>query len=115
MTEELKALEKLDNTLCLNNIKDNIEFGIDTEEHCDCDNVVEMAECLDVVMNALNELEQIKNTKPSEALDELNEIIEYITEDKKVKYKATILFDCEIIKDALLKAQKKTIKKWLLI
>ena len=41
------------------------------------------------------------------ALDELNEIIEYITEYKKVKYKATILFDCEIIKDALTTKSKK--------
>lgn len=50
--------------------------------------------------------ESIDNVTPSEAMKELDEIIEYITEDKKVKYKATILFDCEIIKDALLKAQE---------
>ena len=59
------------------------------------------------IIYPIQRLESIDNTKPSEALKELNEIIEYITEDKKVKYKATILFDCEIIKDALLKAQKQ--------
>lgn len=42
----------------------------------------------------------------SEAMKELNEIIEYITENKKVEY-ATILSDCEIIKDALLKSQEQ--------
>jgi len=35
------------------------------------------------------------------AMSELEQIIEYITADKKVKYKATILFDCDIIKDEL--------------
>ncbi len=48
-----------------------------------------------------------KENNAAEALDELNEIVEYITEDKKVKYKSTILFDCEIIKDALLKTQEQ--------
>lgn len=54
---------------------------------------------------ALQRLESIDDVEPDEALKWLNQIVEYITEDKKVKYKATILFDCDIIKDALLKAQ----------
>ena len=58
------------------------------------------------IKQALTELQAIKEANPSEALKELNEIIEYITEDKRVKYKATILFDCKIIKQALLKAQE---------
>ena len=58
------------------------------------------------IEDALQRLEAIDNTSPNEALKWLDQIIEYITEDKKVKYKATILFDCEIIKDALLKAQE---------
>lgn len=57
------------------------------------------------IEQALLELRAIKEVS-REALTELNEIIEYITEDKKVKYKATILFDCKIIKDALLKTIK---------
>ena len=60
-----------------------------------------------IVKSALERLEVIDNAKPSEALEDLNEIVEYITEDKKVKYKATILFDCEIIKDALTTKSKK--------
>lgn len=63
-------------------------------------------EDVNIVKQALQRLEAIDNTSPSEALKWLDQIIEYITEDKKVKYKATILFDCEIIKDALLKAQE---------
>jgi len=39
----------------------------------------------------------------------LNEIINLITEDKKVKYKATILFCCKIIKQAL--TELKAIKE----
>ena len=58
------------------------------------------------VEKAILELKEIKEANPSEAMEDLNEIVEYITEDKKVKYKGTILFDCDIIKDALLKAQE---------
>lgn len=67
----------------------------------------EYLDCVETIEKELKRLKEIDNAKPSEALEDLNEIIEYITEDKKVKYKATILFDCEIIKDALLKAQKQ--------
>ena len=48
--------------------------------------------------------------KEFEALDALDEIINLITEDKKVKYKAVILFCCKTIKQALneLKAIKES-------
>lgn len=51
--EVLKCLERIDNTLCLNNIKGKLEFGIDTEEHTDCDSVIGMAEDLDTIKQAL--------------------------------------------------------------
>ena len=79
-----------------------------------CENYNIPKEELDILQNALNELKAIKEAKPSEAFKELNEIIEYITEDKKVKYKSTILFDCEIIKQSLLKAQKLE-KAWEIV
>ncbi len=41
------------------------------------------------------------------ALDAIDEIINLITEDKKVKYKAVILFCCNTIKQALIKAQEQ--------
>ena len=49
----------------------------------------------------------IENANPSKALKESEEIVEYITEDKKVKYKSTILFDCKIIKQYILKSQEQ--------
>lgn len=67
MTKELEALEKLDNTLCINNIRGNIEFGIATEELIDCNSVIDMIEYLEVVGSALKELQAIKEAKPSEA------------------------------------------------
>lgn len=72
----------------------------------DCDSDERYKLAVSNVESALQRLESIDNANPGEAMKELDEIIEYITEDKKVKYKATILFDCEIIKDALLKAQE---------
>ena len=44
--------------------------------------------------------------KEFEALDAIDEIINLITEDKKVKYKATILFCCKTIEKALQRLDK---------
>ena len=48
-SKALECLEKIDNTLCLNNIKGKLEFGIDTEEHTDCDSVIGMTEDLETI------------------------------------------------------------------
>jgi len=96
----LQRLEAIDNS----NPSEALE---DLEVLEDCANVCgDYSHTVESIRQALLELKAIKETNPSKALKELNEIIEYITEDKKVKYKATILFDCDIIKDALLQAQK---------
>lgn len=50
-SEALECLERIDNTLCLNNIKGKLEFGIDTEEHNDCDSVIGMTEDLETIKN----------------------------------------------------------------
>lgn len=66
----------------------------------------EIEKLFDLIQAGLVEKVEVQLVeKELDAMRELDEIIEYITEDKKVKYKSTILFDCEIIKDALLKAQ----------
>ena len=52
-SEALKCLERVDNTLCLNNIKGTLEFGIDSEEHIDCDSVIGMTEDLETIEQAL--------------------------------------------------------------
>jgi len=105
MSKELKALENI--KLCFKRIeevsKDAREvLGMELIGKIDWDNIEEIS----IIEKALLELKAIKEANPSKAMNELNEIIEYINEDKKVKYKATILFDCEIIKDALLKAEE---------
>jgi len=63
-------------------------------------------DAVDLIRSALIEKEDIDNANPNEALEGLKEIIELITANKKVKHEAIILFNCSIIKDALLKAQK---------
>ena len=52
-SEALKSLDRIDNTLCLNNIKGKLEFGIDTEEHTDCDSVIGMTDDLETIKQAL--------------------------------------------------------------
>lgn len=52
-SEALKCLERIDNTLCLNNNKGKLEFGIDTEEHSDCDSAIGMVEDLETIKQAL--------------------------------------------------------------
>lgn len=52
-SEALECLERIDNTLCLNNIKGKLDFGIDTEEHTDCDSVIGMTEDIENIKQAL--------------------------------------------------------------
>lgn len=103
----LKALETFfyvlglcvhDDGTCTINLHLNVEEGKKFAE--------ELKKAYKVIDESLHRLEDIDNSSPNEVMNELNEIIEYITEDKKVKYKSTILFDCDIIKDYLLKAQE---------
>lgn len=54
-----KAYEKIDHTLCINQWKGNLQFGLDTEEHIDCSDVYEMTECLDTVGELIKCLELI--------------------------------------------------------
>ena len=50
-----EALEKLDNTLCLNS--QSLKFNIDTEENIDCKDVYEMIECLEIIKKDLEVLD----------------------------------------------------------
>lgn len=59
-SEALECLERIDNTLCLNNNKGKLEFGIDTEEHSDCDSVIGMIEDIENIKQALIQAEQDK-------------------------------------------------------
>lgn len=67
MSKELEAYFKIDHTLCLNS--QNIKFGMDADEHIDCQNVDELVNCLETIKNALEEREAINNVNPSEALE----------------------------------------------
>lgn len=60
LDKALECLERIDNTLCLNNIKGKLEFGIDTEEHTDCDSVIGMTEDLESIKQALIQAKQDK-------------------------------------------------------
>lgn len=83
-TEALKCLERIDNTLCLNNIKGKLEFGIDTEEHTDCDSVIGMTDDLETIKQALlktqeqeKELERYKVLE-KELKSEINVLFSYM-------------------------------------
>ena len=61
--KSLKALDKLDNTLCLNANRKNIEFNIDEEEHIDCKDFGEMIECIETIKKDLNKKSTKKKSK----------------------------------------------------
>lgn len=46
--EAIAAYEKLDHTLCLNSGHE-LQFGLDTDYHIDCNDVYEMVDCLETV------------------------------------------------------------------
>ena len=58
--EALKSYDKIDNTLCLNNNRNNIEFSISEDENLDCKNAYEMVECLDNIKQALVKAQENK-------------------------------------------------------
>lgn len=60
-SKALECLERIDNTLCLNNIKSKLDFGIDTEEHTDCDSVIGMTEDLEYIKQALLKAQEPKH------------------------------------------------------
>lgn len=68
-SEALKCLERIDNTLCLNNNKGKLEFGIDTEEHSDCDSAIGMVEDLETIKQALLQQQEPKKYLTWEDLD----------------------------------------------
>ena len=45
----IEAYHKIDNTICLNNIRKNIEFNIDKDEHIDCKDLDEAFDCLEII------------------------------------------------------------------
>jgi hypothetical protein len=69
-SEALECLERIDNTLCLNNIKGKLDFGIDTEEHTDCDSVIGMTEDLESIKQAL-----LKAQEQEKAIAQFKEIV----------------------------------------
>lgn len=119
----LECLDRVDNTLCLNNLKGKLEFGIDTEEHIDCDSVIGMIEDIENIKDALLELKAIKEIEPSEALNELYRIennIIYSLRDCDISEEVSMNFNsimehnsCAIIKNYIIKTQKpKNYLKW---
>lgn len=56
----LEALEKIDHTICLNNLAKNIVWNIDKEDKIDCENVEQFIECYDIIEKELKALEIIK-------------------------------------------------------
>ena len=79
ISKETNALSRIDNTLCLNNIRGNIEFNISKEDHIDCSNAIEMTNDIEILDEALNLLEILENKKPK-----VRELKKENTEYKKV-------------------------------
>lgn len=63
MSKELEALEKIDHTVCLNINNKTLKFGLDNEEHIDCQSVEEFVECYDTIEIALKDYEKLKEEK----------------------------------------------------
>lgn len=55
------AYEKLNHTLCLNQIEGNLKFSIDDKEHIDCKDADEMVECLDIIEEVICRYRRLAN------------------------------------------------------
>ena len=111
--EYLEAYFKIDNTICLNS--QNIKFGIDEDDHIDCQNIDEVVNCLETIKEALERLESIDNAEPSEALEcslKLYKMVESAGNGKGFSLNKAWEYH-NTIKEALLKAKEpKQYLKW---
>lgn len=83
VSKPTEALERLNHTLCLNNIRGNIEYGIDSSDNpIDCQNVEEMSSYFDVLEQALARLAIYDNILSASRLTFLNEKEDYEVADK---------------------------------
>ena len=60
MSKATEAYGKIDNTLCLNACRGNLQFGIDEDEHIDCESDAEMVDCLETIDKEFKILKIIK-------------------------------------------------------
>lgn len=83
VSKPAEALERINHTLCLNNIRGNIEYGIDSSDNpIDCQNVEEMSSYLDVLEQALARLAIYDSILSASRITFLNEKEEYEVADK---------------------------------
>lgn len=77
-SEALECLDRIDNTLCLNNIKGKLEFGIDTEGHIDCDSVIGMTEDLETIKQALLKAEiNLGARRNGKTLEQMYQLVKF--------------------------------------
>lgn len=72
---ELKALEKINHTICLNYNNKTLKFGIDCYDHIDCNNADEFIDCYNTIKSALERKE--KSEKDLEVLDLVRKLFVY--------------------------------------
>lgn len=58
MNKELKALEKIDHTICLNINKKTLKFGLDDLDHADCKDFLDYAKCYNTIKSAFRQAEK---------------------------------------------------------
>lgn len=113
-SEALECLDRIDNTLCLNNIKGKLEFGIDTEEHTDCNSAISMTEDLETIKQALMERivwKHIHNTKVKIPLCDVFNNPVPLSKEERYKYIEHIYYHWEEMKEALEEQNKQLVEE----
>lgn len=75
MTKALEALEKINHTICLNNCEKTLKFGIDDDEHIDCNDVYEFVDCYNIIKDALTRLEELETSEKLRGIIEEYDIL----------------------------------------
>lgn len=101
MCKELEAFERIDSTLYFNNIKGKLEFGIDTEEHTDCDSVIGMVDDLETIEQALKEKIVWKNIHNTKVKIPLCNIVNGMNQQERFRTIEHIYYHWEEMKEAL--------------
>ena len=113
MTKELKALSRIKKNefYVLSHYEYDDDFGGYQPVYEKTDGL-SRTECFKIVRQGLQRLEAIENANPSEVMEDFNEL-EEILSNQKLKYKGTIDFNLDTIKNYIFKTQEsKQYLKW---
>ena len=118
MSKGLEALEKIDHTICLNNLAKNIVWNIDKEEKCDCESIEQFVECYDAIEKELTQAEEDRKIldifKNAIKFERKDFVITSEHDDDKDTFSYFLKPLYKMVEKEINEEQQKALRKWVL-